>query len=71
MENKQLDWLGLIFLGFFLRNDIGLQVSIGNSPLKNEAKISTKHLIPVKIAQPGDQGTTLGDFLYKQKYNLK
>ena len=47
------------------------EVSIGNSPLKNEAKVSTKHLIPVKIAQPGDQGTTLGDFLYKQKYNLK
>lgn len=44
------------------------EVSIGNSPLKNEAKISTKHLIPVKLAQPGDQGTALGDFLYKQNY---
>ena len=44
------------------------QVSEGNSALKNEAKISTKHLIPVKIAEKGDLGTFLGDYLEKQKY---
>ena len=44
------------------------QVSEGNSALKNEAKISTKHLIPVKIAEKGDLGTLLGDYLEKQKY---
>lgn len=39
------------------------EVSEGNSYFNHEAKVSTDHLIPVKIAETGDKGTLLGEFL--------
>lgn len=39
------------------------QTQIGNAGPIDEIKLGTKHLIPVKIAEPADKGTFLGEFL--------
>ena len=44
------------------------QTQIGNVGPKYELKLATKHLIPVKIAQPTDKGTLLGEYLGNIEY---
>lgn len=44
------------------------QTQIGNVGPKYELKLATKHLIPVKIAQPADKGTLLGEYLGNIQY---
>ena len=41
---------------------------IGNAGPKTEIKLSTQHLIPVKIADASDKGTLLGDYLGSSTY---
>ena len=44
------------------------QTQIGNTGPKHEIKLATKHLIPVKIAEPTDKGTLLGEYLGNVTY---
>lgn len=39
------------------------QVQIGNAGPVHEIKLATEHLIPVKMAEPTDKGTLLGEYL--------